>query len=254
MNKNVIILFFILFVCLIGCSDDDFDNTQEFTVYSHLDSGKPTLLNRIVDLSSYIDLDINISDLSVATAEYDWEGDDFLITPIKEGVTIVTVKEKNVLKYRIKIVVEYEGAGNWNINDSKITVQSDDDIKETIEQDMLERSLFYNQKEGLFYNNLFFENKHGRLISIMNDLDIKDRYTTYKFINETQDYEFIVKLSEERYLYKFTLHYKSDVGVKPQHKIGTYYIDRTKEYQEKYPDKNILEVKEEQSVECYYND
>ena len=56
------------------------------------------MLNSIADLSGYIDLEINISDLSIATAQYDWEGEGFIITPIKEGTTIVTVREKNRLR------------------------------------------------------------------------------------------------------------------------------------------------------------
>lgn len=159
-----------------------------------------------------------------------------------------SVKNKNSLKYKIKVVVEYEGAGNWNINKSKIKVQSDADIKNIIEQDMLENSLFYDQKEKSLYASFFFGNKYARLVSIVN----KSKYTIYKFIKETQDYEFTLKSGEEKYLYKFTLQHKSDVGVNPQHKIGTYAIDKTKEYQEKYPDKNIQKVTEEQIVECYY--
>lgn len=241
------LLFFVLPIGLVGCSDDDSDDASEFTVYSHLDSGKPTVLNSIADLSGYIDLEIDISDLSVATAQYDWEGEGFIITPIKEGTSIVTIKEKNRLKYKIKVVVEYEGAGNWEIKDSKITVQSDADVKKKIEQDILENSLFYNQIENSFYSRLSFENEYAILRGNPN------KSTIYKFIEETQEYEFTVKPSEEvKYRYKFSLESKSDVGVKPQHKIGTYYIDRTKEYQEKYPDKNISKVTEEQKVECYY--
>lgn len=67
--------------------------------------------------------------------------------------------------------------------------------------------------------------------------------TQLEKINPTRNYQ----------IYKFALHYKSKVGVKPQAKIGTYYIDRTKEYKEKYPDKNILKVTEEQKVKCSYN-
>lgn len=114
---------------------------------------------------------------------------------------------------------------------------------------MLERSLFYNQKEKSFYDNLSFENESAILRGNPN------KYTVYKFIEETQEYEFIMKPTEAvTYRSKFTLESKSDVGVKPQHKIGTYYIDRTKEYQEKYLDKNISKVTEEQKVECIYNE
>lgn len=249
MNKIFYLLFIILSIGLIGCSDDDSDDVQEIKVYSHLGSGKPTVLNSIADLSGYIDLEINITDLSIATAQYDWEGEGFSITPIKEGTTTVTIREKNRLKYKIKVVVEYEGAGNWKLKNSKITVEGDPDVKETIEQDMLERSLFYNQKEKSFYDNLSFENESAILRGNPN------KYTIYKFIDETQEYEFTVKTSEAvAYRYKFSLESKTDVGVKPQHKIGTYYIDRTKEYQEKYPDKNISKVIEEQKVECIYNE
>lgn len=249
MNKILCLLFFILSIGLIGCSDDDSDDVQEFKVYSHLGSGKPTVLNSIADLSGYIDLEINVSDLSIATAQYDWEGEGFIITPIKEGTTIVTVKEKNSLKYKIKVIVEYEGAGNWHIEDSKITVQSDADIKEIIEQDMLERSLFYDQNQKLLYFTLSFENEYAILRG-----NAKEKSTIYRFIKETQEYEFTTKSGVEKYQYKFSLQSKSDIGVKPQQKSGTYSIDRTKEYQEKYPDKNIKKVIEEQKVKCIYNE
>lgn len=249
MNKILCLLFFILSIGLIGCSDDDSDDVQEIKIYSHLGSGKPTVLNSIADLSGYIDLEINVSDLSIATAQYDWEGEGFIITPIKEGTTIVTVKEKNRLKYKIKVIVEYEGAGNWHIEDSKITIQSDADIKEIIEQDMLERSLFYDQNQKSLYFTLSFENEYAILRG-----NAKEKSTIYRFIKETQEYEFTTKSGEEKYLYKFSLQSKSDVGVKPQQKSGTYSIDRTKEYQEKYPDKNIKKVIEEQKVKCVYNE
>ncbi len=249
MRKKYFILFLNLAIGIIGCSDNDSDNVSQYTVYSHLDSSKPTVLNSIADLSGFIELTINISDLSVATAQYNWEGEGFIITPIKEGTTIITVKEKNKLKYRIKVIVEYEGVGNWNLRGSKIIVQSDIDIKSSIEQDMLERSLFYNKKEESLYDNFFFENEYARL-NTGND----SKYTTYRFIKEMQEYEFTLKSSNEKYQYKFNLKFKSDVGVKPQNKIGTYSIDRTKEYQEKYPGKYIEKVIEEQNVECIYNE
>lgn len=241
----------LLSLCLVGCADDDSGEMQEFTVYSHLDSGEPTVLNSIADLSSYIDLYIDVSDPDIAIASYDWEGEGFIITPLKEGRTIVTVREKHKLKYKIKVVVEYEGAGNWELGSSKIIVDSDADIKETIEQDVLKNSLFYNYKENSLYASFFFENEYARLVPRESS---EGQSTIYRFIKETQHYEFsLVKPRERKYLYQFDLHFKSPVGIMPQHKIGSFCIDKTKEYQEKYPDKNVWRVTEQQYVECYYN-
>lgn len=248
---NKFFLISILSFSLLACSKYYSEEVQEFTVYSHLDSGEPTVLNKIADLSHYIDLEIDISDLRVATAKYDWEGEGFIINPIKEGTTIVTVKEKNRLKYKIKVVVEYEGAGNWDIGNSKIIVESDPDIKEIIEQDVLKNSLFYDYKENSLYASFFFENDRARLVSLISG---DSKTTHYKFIKETQDYEFsLEKPLDRKYLYKFTLHYESDMGIMPYHKIGSYSVDKTKEYQEKYPDKNVWRVTEQQYVECEYN-
>lgn len=252
MKKVYSILLILLSVNLTGCADDDSDDVQEFTVYSHLGSAEPTVLNRIADLSRSFDLEITVSDRSVATAQFDRDGIGFTITPIKEGKTNLTVKEKNRLKYIINVVVEYEGAGNWHINDFKITVQCDAGIKEAIEQDVQKQSLFYNQNENARYSYFYYEtNKEIKLGG--NTSAFAKKYFVYKFLEETQSYEFTEKSGEKKYLYTFTLKTKSDVGIIPQHKVGIYATDRTKEYQEKYPDKNIYKVIEEQEVECYYN-
>ena len=72
----------------------------------------------------------------------------------------------------------------------------------------------------------------------------------YDFMKETKEYVFTMRRTGEEYRYKFSLQHKSNLGIVPQHKIGIYSKDRTAEYKEKYPDKNIVKVSEEYKVEC----
>jgi len=251
MNKLFCILLALLSIGLIGCSDNDNDNVQEFRVYSHLEADSPTRLNSIANLSSYIDLEVNASDTSIAVPDYTRETNNFIIIPKKIGTTIVTVKEKNKLIYKINVIVEYEGAGNWDIKESKITIDSDADIKDEIEQDVLKHSLFFDKKSNSFFTKFFVE---YRGLANLSNMGNNKKYLTYRFIKNTREYEFTPKKNdEEQYLYKFEPLFMSEVGsVGSQHKIGIYYVDKTQEYKKKFPNRNVTKVTEEQKVECYY--
>jgi hypothetical protein len=234
---------------LVACNDEDFEEEKRYTIYCHLDSNEHLMLNDIADLSNYMDLDIDVVDIDIALAQYDWESQRFIIIPLKLGNTIVTVKEKNRLKYKIELIVEYEGVGNWDIKTAKHTVICDATIKEEIEYDLLNRCLFYNSEINDFCKRIYFENSRCRLL----DINGNEKPLNFSFINLTKEYEFSDrKTDSEKQLYTFSIQYKSDIGVYPQHKIGTYYIDRTTEYRAKYPEKNISRILEEYKVECRY--
>lgn len=236
---------FIAVLLITACSDDDSESVEYITVYSHLDSSEPLVLNSVADLSSYTDLVIDVKDLDIVVAEYDWEWEGFIITPLKRGKTTVTVSEKGKLKWNITAIVEYEGEGIWTIEDSKIIVQCDSDIKDIIEQDLLEKSLFYDFESKSFYTDFYCQSDYPQLAGAG-----KCRDLYYDFMKETKEYVFTMRSTGEEYRYKFSLQYKSGLGVVPQHKIGIYSKDRTVEYKEKYPDKNIVKVSEEYKVEC----
>ena len=155
-----------------GCSDDDSESVEYITVYSHLDSGEPLVLNSVADLSSYTDLVIDIKDLDIVVAEYDWEWEGFIITPLKRGETTVTVSEKGKLKWNITVLVEYEGEGIWEIKDSKIIVQCDPDVKDIIEQDLLEKSLFYDFESKSFYTKFYCKSDYPHLIGAGKNRDL----------------------------------------------------------------------------------
>jgi len=237
-------------ILLVACNKEDFEEERQFTIYCHLDSNEHLVLNDIANLSNHVDLDIGIADIDIASVRYERENKGLIITPLKIGHTIVTVKEKNKLKYKIDIIVEYEGVGNWDIKETKHTVICDVSIKEEIEHGLLNRCLFYNSETNAFYQSLYFENSRCRLL----DNNGNERALNFSFINPTKEYEFSDRKTDgEKQLYTFSLQYKSDIGVIPQHKIGIYSIDRTTEYKAKYPKKNISRVLEEYKVECWYN-
>ena len=53
---------FIAVLLITACSDDDSERVEFITVYSHLDSSEPLVLNSAANLSSYTDLVIDVKD------------------------------------------------------------------------------------------------------------------------------------------------------------------------------------------------
>lgn len=250
MKKMLLFQILLASFLFVACNDEDIEEERHYTVYCHLDSNEHLVLNNIADLSNYVDLDIDVADIDIALAKYDWENKEFVIIPLKLGSTVVTVKEKNKIKYKIDLIVEYEGVGNWDIKEARHAVVCDATIKEEIEYDLLNRCLFYNSATNAFYENLYFENSRCRLL----DINGNERALNFSFVNLTKEYEFSDKKTDKKkQLYTFSLQSKSDIGIIPQHKIGIYYIDRTTEYRAKYPERNISKVLEEYKVECWYN-
>lgn len=246
MKKFKLLLPILACSLFLACNDNDDDNERkQFTIYSHLDSDKPTILNEVADLSNYIDLSIETKDNEIATAKY-YAGKGFIVNALKEGNTIITVKEKDKIKYEIKVIVEYNGSGDWDIVNTTRTIICDADLKDIIEQD----SPFYDNQNKSYYN--FISIGKGKVNFV--DINFNKKLLDFNYSKLNKEYVFSDSQNKDvKLAYSFCLLFVSNVGIIPQHKRGIFWIDRTKEYQDKYPDKNIRKITEEYRVECWYD-
>lgn len=248
-NISTIYFYFLLLTILfIACNDDNSNDTKEYKVYAHLDSKEPLVLNNIIEPTTYTNPNIDVDNPDIATARYDQKERRIVVTPLKIGRTTITVKKKKKKTYKIDVIVEYEGTGSWTFKKAEHIVVCDADIKEEIELDLRDNCIFYSKRINDFYHNLSFEYNNLCRLS-----DWKGNIETihFSFNDSTKQYEFSKwGTANEKHSYTFFLQDKSDVGVTTQYKKGIYSTDRTKEYQEKYPDKSIIKVVEEYSVSC----
>lgn len=236
---------------LVGCDNSENDDATKYTIYIPIDGEEYINLSGIADLSNYIDLDITINDLDVASADYIWEENMFYVIPKKTGKTTMTVKEKNRVKYIFDVIIDYNANGNWILGKREITIECDADIKEKVEKDLNEKSLFFNTDTNKLYYSFAFQWNTCKVVS--NSDDFSDLFLEFQY-DETNKFYIFNSIRDKGVTnsIKFNLIHTANLGDPSLNKQGVFISDFTDELKVKYPNNNIIKVIERVEGECWY--